>query len=398
MKRFYFLVVSVTLAITACTESGLVETPGLYANAIVFDTYIGKTPVTKAQSWEISQLRSGDNGSGAGVHIYAFMCDNEASLPNEADFSSTYLDGKLLDEASSSNAAQWKYYEEDNSGNWLPTDAYWPLDKKLAFAGYSLNAGVNTSEGDITEFDFTVNSDVSLQRDLLVTPLKLISGEKNADTQVSLTFYHVLSRVGFKVLATDNSSAFINIKSVKLCGTFPTKGRVDLKSTVPVIVPYTEGTDASYQNQYILPVGTTTKFQIASSECYVGTETNPGPGAKPIYDNSALQNLALIENPTTQQTDAANQANQAALNDRFMMLMPGTYANAYIEVEYILSGESESHYAKISLDDKADDSLITWTFTKGKAYEFILKISTASIEFEAVVGDVWGTATEYPQV
>ena len=57
MKRFIFSAIALMVAATACTESGIVDMPEFYGNPIVFDTYIGKTPITKADNVDINYLK-----------------------------------------------------------------------------------------------------------------------------------------------------------------------------------------------------------------------------------------------------------------------------------------------------------------------------------------------------
>ena len=266
MKRFFFSAITLMLAAASCTESGIIDEPNFYGGAIIFDTYIGKTPVTKAVNWGANQLKGTTNG---GVQMYAFLVD-KVSSPTiaDVDFDSAHLNGRLT---YSTNA--WKY-QEIISGSWTDVDAFWPNTGDLAFAGYSLNVASDTYisnvSADKTLFDFAVNDNVASQVDLLVTPLLIKKETPNDDTEVTLNFHHVLSRVGFKVLPTDQTTTRITIKSVKLCGTFPKKGLVDLKRETAKITPYTEN-NAQYATSYSL---LTKAFSLTGRECSKDEEDN----------------------------------------------------------------------------------------------------------------------------
>lgn len=347
MKRFIFSAIALMVAATACTESGIIDTPSFYGNAIIFDTYIGKTPVTKAQNWGLAQLQYTAEKSG-GVQIYAFYKD---PLTQEVDYSTPYLNGNLL------YSTTWGYYE-----NSTLVDAYWPEGMDLAFAAYSLNAE-NTQNityqsnvsTDKTEFDFTVQDVVSNQVDLLAVPFTSQSATPNSDTEVTLNFHHLLSRVGYKVYAT-NAGVDITIKSINFCGAFPKKGKVDLKSNPAAIQPYTgEGAEYAYSYEFF-PSGES--FTVKTDN-YLSLEK-----AAQIYANASS-------------TDAT---------DCYMMIMPGQIDNAYIEVTYRLSGSSEDYYAKVDLGN--------WIFKAGYAYEFVFKIATAAIEFSGVVEGDWGSTPD----
>lgn len=380
MKRFIFSAIALMVAATACTESGLIDTPDMYGSAIVFDTYIGKTPITKAENIDLSYLES--TAPNGGARVYAFMCEKGDRNP---DFTSAYMDGRIVcktpttykGDGTIETYGEWKYEAADeNNTTWTEEEVYWPGDVDLAFAAYNLKVVGTTYmtniSSDNTKFDFIVADKVAKQVDLLVTPLTFVSESPNSDTSVPLNFIHLLSRVGFKVLATESTTAVIQISSIKLNGSFPKKGHVDLTlatatnatSTTPVITPIVDG-DNAYQHLYRL-FEDGESFSIVSSNCAQGTQDNPGPGAQPIYGNTAA--------------------------DRYMMIMPGKQANASIEISYRLTGETKDRYASIELGPD-------WEFQAGYAYEFIFKISTAAIEFEAEIGQNWNPQndTDIPQ-
>lgn len=333
---------------TACTESGIIDTPAFYANEISFDPYVGKTPVTKAESVdEVHLQRSIDNGGG--VQVYGFLQDVGVTTPSSIDTSSPYMEGQLtyVDGA-------WTY----------ANTAFWPEDNALAFAAYGLNATTCMSNisDDKMQFDFTVKPDVSQQVDLLASPFmtNLQCGE--ADTQVNLVLKHLLSRIGFSILSSSGSKNIdIAIRSIKLKGIFPTTGRVDLKSTTAAITPDTEGATAT---EYVFFSDAETCFMTNSEECVTESQE--------IYANMKFD-------MTKEEWDKIYVANDASADNRYMMIMPCT-GDVTIEVQYQLT-EDQPRYAKVSLP--------SWTFKAGFSYEFVLRVSTQTIQFEAHFGE-WG--------
>ena len=352
MKRFIFSAIALMVAATACTESGLIDSPELYGSQIVFDTYIGKTPVSKAESIDLNYLEDPDNG---GARIYAFMSDKGNANPNNINFSSAYMDGRIMcTEDKVTQAGQeksvWEYQtevlNEENQLEWTAEDVYWPGDVNLAFVAYKADDCTPTINGDDFSFDFTIASNVTDQVDLLVSPLQFVSENDSGDTYVNLQFHHLLSRVGFSVIATDpNEEVSITIHSLKLCGMFPTKGKVSLKTTTASIQAY-EGSNETYATYYDF-------FQAGQS----------------FTVNSSLCNSAV-------------GINAGDVNGRFMMLMPGQLDGAYIEVEYQLTGD-EKRFAKVELG--------SMLLKAGFAYEFVLEVATESIEFSGVVEGDWGS-------
>lgn len=371
MKRFIFSAIALMVAATACTESGIIDAPQFYSNAIVFDTYIGKTPVTKAENADLAFLKNAV-GNGGGAHLYAFTCPNGDSPvfanPDHVDYFWTYLDGDLV--YVDGSQAHWSYQVDGEE-----EETYMPSGLGLAVAGYNLKAASSMSiSADKTSFDFTVKDKVSEQVDLLVTPLTFVT-ETGETTTVPLRFYHLLSRVGFKVRSTDPSNALIKINSIRLCGSFAKTGNVNLKlssasATVasgqtaptltlqrrPLIVPEQNG--ASTSDYELIEEG----FSITASECY--------SEVKPIYSGS---------NP----------------DNRFMMIMPGEQSDGAIVVKYQLDNQPEVE-AVISLAEVQRTN-----FEAGRAYEFILNIATKAIDFSAeVVEGGWDESagdTDIPQ-
>lgn len=390
MKRFIFSAIALMVAATACTESGIVDMPEFYGNPIVFDTYIGKTPITKADNVDINYLKGLDpNGNVyasaiVGAQVYAYPCDPDATTLSEdiVDFSSAYLDGKLL-----WSGGTWQYNVLYN-GEWVVDEPYMPSGKDLAVVAYNLGAMGCVSEVTSRGFNFTVMDQVAQQVDLLATPLTFVSENENGVTQVPIRFYHLLSRVGFKVLSTNSSDAEIHISSITLRGAFPKNGYVNLTASIaspaastdqtsspidltenikPFISPLVHDDEAyAYAYEYSL-FSADESFSITSSACVGGDNQ---PGAQPIYGNKKKNNNSFV----------GNQLN------RYMMIMPGEYTHASsIEVKYRIGDSNEENFAKVDLNDIS--------FAAGKAYEFVLKIATAVIDFSAEVieGEDWTT-------
>lgn len=362
MKRFIFSAIALLVAATACTESGLIDMPEFYQNPIVFDTYIGNTPVTKAMNCDINTLKLGEE-NGGGAHIYGFKVDRVTGRPYDyVDYSSAYLDGQLL------FSSAWLYYE-----NGEPVEAYMPTDKDLAVVAYNLQASGNSYMSNIstdkTSFDFTVQDVVANQVDLLVTPLTFVTENTNGDTQVPLRFYHLLSRVGFKVQSTGNTNTAIEISSIKLSGTFAKKGSVDL-----TFATATPNTGANATSNIVL-------------------NNDLKPRITPIETGGTSVEYELLPGNMTFSTTAADCFGEAQQikpdgDNCYMMIMPGIQENAKVTITYQI-GSSEPKPVEIDLAALNDINY----FEAGSAYEFIFKLSTSAIEFSATVvdGADWNT-------
>ena len=376
MKRFIFSTIAIAAIATACTESGLIDTPDFYANEITFDPYIGKPPVTKAEDISADYLKISSKEDPA-FHVYAFLHKGET-----VDVKNPFMDKDVWFDpnAGEGGSGVWRYDGLE----------YWP-NTPLAFVAYNSDAETSiTSHPSHTEFEFTVKDVVEQQVDLLATTFitnQIDSDEGNKN--VNLVFKHLLSRVGFSVIPTTTSSNVdIAIRSIKIFGTFPSVGTVDLTLNREEVISEgeTDAQDVKEIRPYITPkTGTTVDhyslfdgndcFVINSADCK--DETTNAKVAKPIYPNSVLHlDQEEWENRYTalDDTDADN---------RYMMLIPcNPGADTYIEVEYQLTSDIK-RTAKVQLDN--------WVFKPGFAYEFILKVSTDSIDFEAQMGGWTGS-------
>lgn len=363
MKRFFFSAIALMVAATACTESGIIDTPDFYGKSIVFDTYIGKNPLTKAENVDITYLKIGED---AGVNIVAYTCPKDNVIPDNVDYSFNYLDGTLDWSGEAAGSGNWVYLNSTG----LPEEAYMPTGKDLAFAAYNIKADecINSATQTNTQFEFLIKNEVESQVDLLVAPFTFVS-ETGDETQVPLRFYHLLSRVGFQIQSTGGNAA-IQIKSLKLCGKFPKAGLVDmtlatatpdadngvsLKNGRPEILPIEYGEDP-YVTEYELIAGDE-PFEINSNEC-----TSP----QRIYSPTASE------------------------GNGYMMIMPTVQTEASVVVSYRIGETGEFSVTTIDLKE-----LNRLTFDAGKAYEFILKIASESIKFsaEVVEGD-WDKTPE----
>lgn len=411
MKRFIFSAIALAMTISACTESGLIDAPEFYGNPIVFDTYIGKVPMTKAENVDVSYLQK-STAAGGGIQIYAFKSPLDNTNRDYVDYSEAYMNGRLVYSSSIWN------YQIEKENTWVNEEAYMPSGKDLAFVAHNLNAGISAKNNK--DFSFTVNDVVANQIDLLVTPLTFVQ-EAGETTNVPLRFYHLLSRVGFKVLSTGGSTQ-IEISSIKLNGRFIKSGHVDMSlatatpnldktgeepsidviNRIPAIAPDENGGYAKYSvdnkeyDGYSF-FGTNESFSINSSLCL---------DAKLIFNNKSV-----TENTPSSSIEAL-EAN------RYMMIMPGMVGNLadeedldqdgdnaefiiapYIEVIYKLGTEEKTTKIPLAVNKGTDTvpQWENWIFEGGKAYEFIFKIMTATIEFEGVVEGDWGTPQSYPE-
>ena len=405
MKKALFFIVALASVAIGCTKSEVIKAPGR-GREIKFDNYVGKTPVTRAESVDLDYLKRDS------VQVYAFLhnyVEPTTQVPEGEEVykgDDVYVDvsGIPTNSAYLDKVLTW---DTDNSKWDYPGVVYWPdysKSRKLAFAAYALNVEkliewdedpnvpYNEKSGhpegqSYTKFTYTVPDAVKDQKDLLVTPFLPNQGlDENANAQaVQLNFKHLLSRVGFQVVANQDGDVDIDIKEVTLHGNFPTQGKVNLKGS-GVIDPITTEDDA--EAKYV------TKYDFFPTDNYFTTKSSMNPVN--IFENRIVSSKTELTDGEgeTQITETESDDD----SNRFMMIMPsvqskndadgdGVYEldtenglpGAYIEVVYQLT-DADVQTARVSLDG--------FRFDAGKSYTFRFKVSTLSIEFDVTV-DSW---------
>ena len=366
MKRFFFSLIALAAVAASCTQSALVETPDLNGTEITFNPYTGRTPVTRAT--DIVKATGLANAGGFQVIGFIKQGNNESLYMEKAVTGTpTGVD----------DVVNWNYY-----GN-----LFWPdaeSESTLSFVAYSTNAlgdytlADGTSANLITwttenkEFTFTVPNKVSEQIDLLATNYQTnLSLDTNAGGTVDLEFGHLLTKVGFKAQPTRvNNKLIIKISSLALSGTMPTQGKLNLLDAV----------NDRGQNKTVRPTWSSKTTPVAP----VDPENPDAP------EGNLKTTYQMVEGSTPLEVECAAEAVRLAeAGNPFMMIMPNECTDAEIQITYQLvsedRGESQVMNAIVPLG--------TFNFEQGKAYEFVLKISTSSIGFDVVETD-WNTAGE----
>lgn len=274
------------------------------------------------------------SGQGGGFYVYGFLHQGKSTT--------VYMNNELVTYDNSKSPAVWTY---DNT-------VYWPdasSQSTLSFVAY--NAVSNGLSVDSNGLTFTVPREINSQVDLLATAYQ--ENLKIADTQnnsgnVSLQFHHLLSRISFSVQTTTNTKVTIN--SLTFNGKMYETGTLDFdvakNDDTPVLVESGDKIMLSY-----------------------------------VYTNSPVE------------VSGATTAKQIKPND-YLMILPHIIRQGddhTIEVNYKIGDNVSTKTAKVELQPDFE-------FKAGKAYEFILKVSTSTIKFE-VTEQPWGdgnTEDDYP--
>ena len=355
MKRYIFTAFVLAAVVIGCTKSSIVDVPEVQKTPITFETYTGKTPVTKATEVTTAILEASTQ-TAPGFQVKAF-------LPSDEAYANPHMNEPVWHTTSG-----WEY---DGT-------AYWPNDGKLNFVAYGLNAAINFN-GSQTSGTYTVSPNVADQEDLIVA-VPQNTEAMPSEGKVELIFKHLLTRIGFTLKTTDQNDVNVYIKKIVLNGTFYESCTVDLTAATPTV-----SAQSTPKTSYTLFDGTA--YNGAPGE-YSVFKTNQVPEAGVgIYANNTL-----TVSSTPDVDDAYAIIEGADALDRYMMLIPGDDVKpTSVEIIYQLAGAEDQH---VVMDLTAAGVLPFTNFVAGKAYEFVIKLSTDAIEFDCAEIPGWGTATE----
>lgn len=368
-KIHFGLIALAMLAMSSCTKEVTVDqvnpdTP------IEFGTYLGRAAQTKGSIATLDAATVGLQTTGFGV--YAFYTGTTA-----------YEAFQTNDKAPDFMANEKLTYS--NGWTYSPVK-YWPnnTNDKLSFFAYAPYYDGNTATSNITAVSakdtkgdptltFVVADEggntVSNQVDLLYACLP-DQTKPNVGTQTTFNFQHALSRIGFKAQAVvdavnkddqietdgntpDNDKTIgsladgttITVNSITLSGPFQKSGVLDL----------TTGNFSANDNT------STVKYS-------------------PSLESNATTVTSAISNELNAKTD-------------YMMLIPGTFENVTVTVNYtVTTTDSKLDGGSSAITNIIESKPFKITLAKGKAYTFILHLGMKSVELSATVTD-WGTDT-----
>lgn len=353
-------------------------------NAVMFGTYLGKAPESRATAgMDLTGLQT----SGFGVFAYytgenSYL--NEEKVPG--DFTPNFMYNQELTWSLSNN--RWEY---------SPLK-YWPskMTEKvsfMAYAPYTATFGsegitalsANDAEGD-PKLSFTTPKSVKDQFDLVYSGDLLDLSKHDIDDKVTFTFQHALSRIGFKrVVVVDQMSmdedgtagdndygqktdkldenTTVVINSVKLTGTFATKGKLNLRTGE------WKETDLATRTYELTKAG--------------GDFTADGA------------------NMTSANADDITRLNA---DDRYFMIIPNSTDNTLektpltITVNFDVVTKDTSVAGGETRITSEVSNTFNWGFVAGRATDFVLHVALTSVKIDATISDWEGAFSQDPEL
>lgn len=332
MKNYCMFELAVLAALTfaSCSSESVEDLGGNQTSqqvAIGFDGYLGRSAVdTRGTESDITAIQAADKGFG----VFGNYTASDKTTP---DYGQNMFKNQPV--TYSSTDSKWTY---------TPVK-YWPTAGHIDFLAYAPYDKQKTLSG--TKFDFTVESNVADQIDLLWDNA---ANKTKTTEKVKFTFKHALAKIGYSVKSkTDYSPATITVNSIKLVGSkdentkaFYTTGTIDLSKA--------NGAEDLWTTN---PADTKQNFTLLSSAQTLNTEYNPKD---------------------------------------YLFVIPqkfsGTTNNLYVVVEYTVKTTDD-----IKITNTVSQK-ITKDFEQGKAYMINLTIGLTPIEFEATTVELWPTAED----
>lgn len=228
-KKFFMGIAAMAaLTLVSCSSDDLdsLSDNSSKNEAISFDGYLGRSAVAVNGSRGSVETKDKLKTDGFGV----FGNYSEESEGTKTVYGANWFDNvKVTCPSSAWTYSPLKFWATQGHIDFL---AYAPYDSEYD----------NKVTKDNQKLDFTVNSDIKNQKDLLYANAVGQTKDKISSTgnKVKFQFAHALSKLGYKVKLSGNysSNATFTLKNIKLAGSsngatkaFYTSGKIDLSKT-----------------------------------------------------------------------------------------------------------------------------------------------------------------------
>lgn len=377
--RLAFYVLIAQLVLSGCAGEAVEETSSSSASEINFDAYVGRNASTRAGVTDINFLKLGKGTWNSGFGVFARY---------------NHTDGTTI---TSLMDTEWVTWNKDQN-HWEYTNTrFWPSEGSVdfyAFAPYHGSVTMGKLPDWVNKPDSTDETYIWFPSNMNPVDLLWAKAEKqtkannSGDKKVDFTFNHATARFGFDITAPEllENSAVITVDNVQLycesngvhIGVFDMGGYLNLKTGGWQVVndektrwyyswtPHDhDGEDpAGYKE------GEGPKLQISGEKL-----SNPND----IITNSPKSFIFIIpqEIPHPDKNDPGKKAKE----------------DFYLEITYwVTQGDfAEKVTVKKNLLKVLNPSGTSFTFVRGKAYTFHLKLSLDPVNF-SVTADVnpWG--------
>ena len=351
--RLAFYVLIAQLVLSGCAGEGVEETSSSSSSEINFDAYVGRNASTRSDVTDIDFLKSGEWNAGFGVF---------------ARYGNTHLMDK---EHVTWRGDHWGY---DHI-------RFWPSSGTVDFYAFARYVSVVEMGGlpDNLAYKADSNSpDTYIDFPSNKNPIDLIWAKKTGQeaptspgSKVTFQFHHALARLSFDITAPNlEDGTVIKVQRVRLYGVSDFKG-------VFVMEGY-------------LNLNTGDWILADNGVKWHYTWTPEGKKAD-IPDNDEKDSIVYKLSDPPQLPNLENKNKVTNDKDSYIFIIPQTKTEAFhLAITYtVQQGKfEETVTVKKNLLDvlcKPGDPNRSFTFEKGKAYVFHLKLSLDPVDFSVTV-------------
>lgn len=336
-KKFFMAIAAMAaLTLVSCSSEDLnsLSDNSSKGGAISFDGYLGRSAVavngSRGSELTKDALQKSDDGFG--------VFGNYSSEGNTTAYGKNWFDNEQVTYKTSA----WTY---DPLKYWLPKGH---IDF-LAYAPYDSQYDNQQITKDNQKLDFTVNSTITAQKDLLWANA---TNKTKADKTVTFTFNHALAKIGYSVKTNvvGTGGTTITLNKITLAGsdTEPATGAFYEKGTI----------DLSKGNK--------------AAELWTNFE---GKQYFTWFTGNQLLTGSFVP------------------NSNYLFVIPQDFSTGtdklYVIVDYTINyntGKAETMTNMVSKQ-------LPYNFMQGKAYMIKLNIGLTPIQFDAEVAE-WGTSED----
>ncbi|HRM88455.1 MAG TPA: fimbrillin family protein [Prevotella sp.] len=355
--RLAFYVLIAQLVLSGCAGEGVEETSSSSSSEINFDAYVGRNASTRSDITDIDFLKSKEWNAGFGVFARH-----------------RHTDGKTITSLMDTEHVTWR---EDHWG--YDHIRFWPSSGTVdfyAFARYVSFVTMVSLPPELAPKD-DISPDTYIDFPSNKNPIDLIWAKKigqeaptSPGSKVTFQFHHALARLSFDITAPNlEDGTVIKVQRVRLYGVSDFKG-------VFVMRGY-------------LNLNTGAWILADNGVKWHYTWTPEGKKADiPDNDNDEKDSIVYKLNASQLDYKTPSITND---KDSYIFIIPQTKNEPfYLAITYtVQQGKfEETVTVKKNLLDvlcKPGDSNRSFTFEKGKAYVFHLKLSLDPVDFSVTV-------------
>lgn len=357
--RLAFYVLIAQLVLSGCAGEAVEETSSSSASEINFDAYVGRNASTRSGVTNITFLQDTLFNSGFGV------------------FARYNYNGKILSLLDTEHVTWNK-----DQNHWAYTNTrFWPSEGSVdfyAFAPYNQYVKMGSLPPYLAWQDKKISPDTYIDFPSNTSPIDLIWANQtrqkaptSPDSKVTFKFEHALARLSFDITAPElEDGTVIKVQRVRLYGASDYEGVFVMRGYLNL-----------YTGDWIL-ADNGVKWHYAW--------TPEGKNAD-IPDNDNKDSIVYKLSAPPQLPNLENKNKVTNDDDSYIFIIPQTKTEAFhLAITYTVEqGDfKETVTVKKNLLDVLDKSGApnpSFTFEKGKAYVFHLKLSLDPVDFSVTV-------------